>query len=443
MKRESCLRLVVTVALLATGAGACGSGNGRGGAGGTSGKGGAGGGTAGASSGGAGGAGARGGGGGSVGGSGAPGGAGMGAIGGSGGGGGSGTGGAAGMGGTGGSAGTGGISGRGGATAGAGGATAGAGGATAGTGGATAGTGGATAGTGGAGGSAGAGGAAGNGGAGGSADASADGSSDFDAGAGCVGPVAETPLSAASAGIPASGLVLWVRADHGIYKTAQDAVCVWRDQSGSGNDLRPYNGTLPIWQNAAVGGQPAIHANLPGQVLYANNVLGIPATSGRTFIAVSKVMPANGRFNPIIQGQLNSASIHIAIDPNTWQTAGSREGAYVTNSSFDTSLATQTTAPRLHVLTVSTMAPGTALSSALAYRVDGVAQTLTIRSGNGSIQSFAAANYTSVGAVNGSPSSGVVEGDGLVAEALIYNRPLAADEIAAVETAFKARYGIP
>jgi hypothetical protein len=36
-----------------------------------------------------------------------------------------------------------------------------------------------------------------------------------------------------------------------------------------------------------------------------------------------------------------------------------------------------------------------------------------------------------------------VSGDGLVAEALAYDRPLAADEITAVETALKARYGIP
>jgi hypothetical protein len=233
-----------------------------------------------------------------------------------------------------------------------------------------------------------------------------------------------------------------VRADHGVYKTAQDEVCAWRDQSGAGNDLRPYTAARPTWQSAAVGGQPAIHAATVSQVLYTDNVLGIPATSGRTFIAVSKLVTANGRFNPIIQGQIGSSSTHLAIDANTWQTTTNREGAYVTNSSFDTALATGT-APRLHVLTLSTMTPGTALSSALAYRVDGVAQTLTRKSGDGNIQSFAAANYTTVGSVNASPSGGVAAGDGLVAEALVYNRPLAAEEIAAVEAALKARYGIP
>jgi hypothetical protein len=311
------------------------------------------------------------------------------------------------------------------------------------------------AGTGGAGGGGGSGGSAGGGGSGGSAGGggsggsagsggsggSADAGSDFDAGSGCVGPSAETPLSPASVGIPANGLVLWVRADHGIYKTSADEVCVWRDQSGSGNDLRPYTSARPIWQSAAVGGQPAIHSSTTNQVLYTNNVLGIPATSGRTFIAVSQLVTANGRFNPIAQGQIGSSSVYIMIDANTWQTAGSREGAYVTSSSFDTGLATGTAA-RLHVLTLSTMAAGTALSSALAYRVDGVAQTLTLKSGNGNIQSFAAADYTSVGQVNASPSGSSTTGDGLVAEAIIYNRALAADEIAAVEAALRSRYGI-
>src|SRR4029078_10390360 len=95
--------------------------------------------------------------------------------------------------------------------------------------------------------------------------------------------------------------------------------------------------------------------------------------------------------------------------------------------------ATSTT-PRLHVLTVSTMAVGTALSSALAYRVNGAAQTLTLKTGSGSIQSFAGANYTAVGSVNASPSAAATAGDGLVAEALVYDRALTADEINAGET---------
>lgn len=356
-----------------------------------------------------------------------------GASGGGGGGGGGGVGGGqAGSGGAGGNAGAGGSAGGSGGSSGTGGA--------AGIGGA-AGTGGG-AGTGGAGGSAGTGGGAGSGGStgGGGAGGSPDGGTDPDGGVGCVGPAAETPLTPAAAGIPADGLVLWVRADHGIYKNAQNEVCAWHDQSGKANDLRQYT-ARPIWQSAAIGGQPAVHAATTSQLLYADGVLGIAATSGRTFIAVAQLVTATGRFNPIIQGQGSTPGTYLMIDANTWQTAGSKEGVYVTNSSFDTGLATST-APRLHVLAVSTMAAGTSISSAVTYRVNGAAQTLTLKSGNGSIQSFAGANYTAVGSANASPSAAATGGDGLVAEALVYDRALTADEITAVETALKARYGL-
>ena len=159
-----------------------------------------------------------------------------------------------------------------------------------------------------------------------------------------------------------------------------------------------------------------------------------------TFIAVAQLMTATGRFDPIIQGQGSTPGTYLMIDANTWQTAGSREGAYVTNSSFDTGLATST-APRLHVLTVSTMVPGTALSSALAYRVNGAAQVLTLKSGNGSIRASPArttprsARSTRARAP---PPPGVTAWRPRRSST---TAPLTADEIAAVEAALKARYG--
>lgn len=86
-------------------------------------------------------------------------------------------------------------------------------------------------------------------------------------------------------------------------------------------------------------------------------------------------------------------------------TVGNRDGAYLTNNSFDTALATSTS-PRLHVLTVPTMMPGASVTTALDYRVDGAAQALTLDQGNsgGVIQSFADANFTSIGLVVGTTS---------------------------------------
>ncbi|HXI56844.1 MAG TPA: hypothetical protein VNO55_12345 [Polyangia bacterium] len=274
-------------------------------------------------------------------------------------------------------------------------------------------------------------------------DVAAEAPVEYDAGAGCTGPGVEAPLAPAESGLPATGLVLWVRGDRGIYKTAQNGVCAWLDQSGMGNDLHPAT-TRPTWEATAVGGKPAVHNAAVGQEMSISGVLGVAPTSGRTFIAVSMLVAADGRYDPIIQGQSGSAGTYIAIDSNTWMTVGNRDGAYLTNNSFDTALATSTS-PRVHVLTIPTMTPGASVTTALDYRVDGAAQALTLQQGNsgGVIQSFADANFTSIGVVVGTTSAGVVPGNGYIAEAIIYDRPLTANETSAVEAALKARYGIP
>ncbi len=276
----------------------------------------------------------------------------------------------------------------------------------------------------------------------GTSDASAgDAPPEIDAGAGCMPPGAETTLSAAAEGLPTDGLVLWVRGDRGVYKTSDNAVCAWGDQISPARLLHPST-SRPTWQSAGVGGQAAIHFNVVGSDLYTD-LLGISATSARTFIAVSQLASATGRFHPILQGQGNSPGTYVGIDANTWQTVGSREGAYVTNNSYDSATATITTAPRVHVLTISTLVPGTAVMTAVDYRIDGATQTLTLKQGDGTIADFSAADFTTIGAVSGTPSAGVTTGDAFVAEALIYNRALTLVERAAVETSLKARYGIP
>jgi hypothetical protein len=74
---------------------------------------------------------------------------------------------------------------------------------------------------------------------------------------------------------------------------------------------------------------------------------------------------------------------------------------------------------------------------AIDYRVNGATQTLTRTAGglgNGNFESFAGANFTSVGA---GPA------DAFVAEVLVYDRALSVSERQAVEAALKTRYSIP
>ena len=288
---------------------------------------------------------------------------------------------------------------------------------------------------GGAGGTAGAGGQAGVGGG-----AGADGGVDavvFDGGADCIAPAGETTLDAAAAGLPASGLVLWLRGDRGVHKTASNAVCGWADQSGHGGTqtvLTPY-AARPSWSATGLAGLPAIRSTTAGEGLSVSGVLGMAPTSARTMIAVSQLVSATKRFQAVHQGKSGTAGTYLGPDTNTFNTAGSREGVYMMNNAYDAALATTTASPRIHVYTISTMTVGTPVLSGIDYRVDGASLTLTRTSGglgNGNFEDFSGANYTSVATTS----------EGIVAEVLIYDRALTVTERAAVETALKTRYGI-
>jgi len=293
-------------------------------------------------------------------------------------------------------------------------------------------------------GGAGAGGGGGNGGtagasgqAGGGGRRSVDGGTDafvFDGGADCIAPTGEAPLDAAVAGLPAGGLVLWLRGDRGVYKTAGNAVCGWADQSGRGSILTPYGGR-PSWSATGLAGLPAIRSTTGGEGLSVGGVVGIAPTSARTIIAVSQLVSATNRFQAVHQGQSGTPGTYLGLDTNTFDSAGGREGVYMMNNAYDTALATTTASPRVHVYTISTMTVGTPVLSGIDYRVDGVTQTLTRTSGglgSGNFESFSGANFTSVATTS----------EGIVAEVLIYDRALSDTERGAVEAALKTRYGI-
>jgi hypothetical protein len=275
------------------------------------------------------------------------------------------------------------------------------------------------------------------------ADATADVSTvdaaldSLDAGADCVSP-AQTTLSAAAEGLPANGIVLWMRADRGVFKTATNDVCAWRDQSGNNVVLTP-NSVRPSWGAASIGNLPAVHFAVQGTDMGTSGVLGIDPAGARTFVAVEQLVSTTGRFHPILQGESGSPDVYVGIDANTWETAGSREGVYVPGNSIDATFSTATT-PRVHVLTMGTMAEGTAITDAIDYRINGATQSLTVVDGSGALKSFSTANFTVVGSV--SQTTTQTYGDAMVAEALIYNRALTDNEKQAVEAALEARYSI-
>jgi hypothetical protein len=273
--------------------------------------------------------------------------------------------------------------------------------------------------------------------AGDASDAAFEAAPPFDVGNGCdPPPLTEAPLVPATEGVPAAGLVLWLRGDRGVYKTPDaNAVCAWADQSGH-DFLLSNAGTRPTWVSGAVGAKDAVHF-LSTPPLATGGVVGIAPTSGRTFVAVVSLVSTTARFEAVFQGQAASPGTYLGFDANTFLTAGSREGVYMTNNGYDSSLATSTS-PRVHVYTIKTMTPGLPVLSNVEYRVNGVVQTLTRTGGglgNGNLEDFSAANVTVVG--------GPASGDGIVAEVLVYDHALTDTDKTAVEAALKTRYGIP
>jgi hypothetical protein len=257
----------------------------------------------------------------------------------------------------------------------------------------------------------------------------------FDAGqptryddAGCPLPTGLV-LDAADAGIPSAGLVLWLRADQSSVMTSGQ-VCRWADLSGKGNDLLPGTTSLPVFNDAGINGVPSITFRNGNQYLVIGGVLGIAPASGRTIAAAILSHDTTSRTQAILFGQGGSPGTYFGFDENTWQTAGSLEGAYITNNSFDSDLPTAAL-PRTYVLSVATLSPGTPLLGGNAqYAIDGLLRNLMLRSGGGVANDFSGANYLAVGAAANAE----------LGDVLIYDRELSATERAAVEAQLRARY---
>jgi hypothetical protein len=93
------------------------------------------------------------------------------------------------------------------------------------------------------------------------------------------------------------------------------------------------------------------------------------------------------------------------------------------------------------VLVTPPLVPGTPLPGNTQYRVDGAAQSLTLRSGSNQVEDFSGANFTAIGDVSSTSSTGVT-GEAIIAEALIYDRALTAQEISSVEASLKMSYAL-
>lgn len=278
--------------------------------------------------------------------------------------------------------------------------------------------------------------------AGGGSDAAKDATADADAAVdagfddgGCyLG--APPPSSAATAGIPSTGIALWLRADIGVATVDGGTVCRWDDVSGNGRAFYPSTVTPPVAEANGLNNKPAV--SFPGTERYLSrpDVLGIAATSGRTVAVIGATSDTTHRWEYFFQGKSGTPGTYFGLDANTFNTAGSREGVYVTNNGYDSNLATST-ATRKHILSISSFAAGGTLPNVVTYAVDGTTVSLTRTSGglgNGTVESFATADFTSIGG-GGAGFTG-----GKIGELIVYDRELTAPERLLVEQYFGARY---
>ncbi len=253
--------------------------------------------------------------------------------------------------------------------------------------------------------------------------------------AGCPLPTGVV-VDPADAGLPATGLALWLRADMGLATLDGGAVCRWDDISGKTHPFAPGSATPPALDPTGIKGKPGVSFIGPNHHLYRPDVIGLAATSGRTIAAFGRTVDTTRRFQYFVQGTTGSAGTYFGLDANTFSTAGSREGVYVTNNAYDSNVATSAN-PRSHVFSISSFTPGGALPGVLAYAVDGVDTTLTRNAGglgNGTVEDFSTANVTAIGA-------GVAGFTGAeLGELLVYDHALTLAERLAVSQYFAARY---
>ncbi len=241
-------------------------------------------------------------------------------------------------------------------------------------------------------------------------------------------------LSAADAGIPTTGLVLWLTAEVGVATLDGGAVCRWEDVSGNGRHFTPLSSGLPRLEQMKFEGRAAVVFST-NTALQNDSVLGIPATQGRTFAARTQISDTTRRFGTIMQGLRSTNWKYLELEQNTFNTVGSRVGVYVTANAYDSDLMT-TSSPTTHVYSIADLTTGTVLPTGLVYSVNGTPRTLARTPGgngpsgpgNNLVWDFAGANFTSIGETATTGFTG-----GSIAEILVYDHALTTMERIAVE----------
>ena len=139
-----------------------------------------------------------------------------------------------------------------------------------------------------------------------------------------------------------------------------------------------------------------------------------------------------------------SAYSHVTIEQNTYMTQGQRYGFYASGTSFDSNISTSS-GEKLFTVTANT-AVGNNIIANTTYRVNGIAATLSNRSGGGgTYHNHTGLNGYVIGGFNNGSNSSQSVGLGLVGsvyEVVVYNSALTTTQRQAVESYLNSKWAI-
>ena len=235
-------------------------------------------------------------------------------------------------------------------------------------------------------------------------------------------------------------LKLWLRADHDVVMNSGGDITGWRDLSGLGHHFTVAGAQRghPSFVPDAANGHPGISFTGISRAERAG-MLGIPAESGRTFVAVAKLHTVDGRSPLIAQGRAGHTSEFVAIDANTHLSARDRFGVFAT-AAIQSGERT-TTDPTIHVFIVDTMEVGEVILDNVRYRVNGAQVTLTgTRGASDYFSSIGRGDMTTLCTYPGKHAVLICEAS--ILEVLVYEGGLSNPQAEVVEQYLATRYNI-
>lgn len=239
-----------------------------------------------------------------------------------------------------------------------------------------------------------------------------------------------------------SGLQLWLKADTGVLDASDNPITVdstavktWQDQSGNNRHATQATaGSRPIWRSGANGlnNLPGIENDTTAKFLGATANL---FTTAVTMFVVVRFFDSTTRYAAIdIKGNYPN---HFAIEQNTFN--GSNKNGFTAGASNLRTDGASSTNGQVFTIAATTGTGSTPIIANTNYRVNSVAQTLTLTGGGGNFINYTSVNGYTLGSFTPGNTLGM---KGKLFEVAVYNRVLTGTEITQVENYLKSKWGL-